>query len=49
MRRIRCDYDPVGTTFTSGSGIYDVKLKLGSKGQLEVRDCVGKVFCGGED
>ena len=42
-------YDPIGTTFTSGGGIYDVKLGLGSKGQLEVRGCVGKVFCGGED
>jgi uncharacterized protein (DUF2147 family) len=42
-------YDPIGTKVTSGGKYYDVKVSLGKKGQLEVRGCVGAIFCGGQD
>jgi len=41
-------YDPQGTTFTSAGGVYEGSITL-NKDVLEVRGCVGRVVCGGED
>jgi len=42
-------YDPKGTAVTAGGKQYDVTARLTPKGQLEVRGCMGKIFCGGQD
>jgi uncharacterized protein (DUF2147 family) len=42
-------YDPVGSSFRSGGKYYGVKVSFGTQGKLEVRGCVGSVFCGGQD
>ena len=41
-------YNPPGTTFTSGGGIYDANITL-NKDVLEVRGCFGPFVCGGEN
>jgi uncharacterized protein (DUF2147 family) len=42
-------YDARGSALMAGGGIWDAKISLSKKDMLEVRGCVGGVFCDGED